>query len=352
MYRSLVAVSAALFIGPLSLAEDYDEHLCASAQRYLLNAGETDLPVIEQFGTGVGFHTIQMDVSAGERSVIIAMTTDYANFAGSRVATHVSCKMVDRDRVNDVLELDLPGPNRQCRAVNERTYDLAFAALADADRQRYIEEGRRLEFGDDVIVPTGGEWLPITMDAFVKNAGDRVVVSAPSVRVPWDHDERNFFQGTQHCKLLTLAAIDRWMRIGAFDSTSLPIPPVDQNCSQPGSMTSNIGSCLFYFAPADATFCQDYSGQGWTDETAREECAKRHASPAALAAAENRYAGAGGVWRSESCDSRADSPTINGTCVFHCRQPDETLWHVGGAIDPQMTRGCDLFVDRRSRNGD
>jgi len=91
-------------------------------------------------------------------------------------------------------------------------------------------------------------------------------------------------------------------------------------------------------------FCQDYNGSEWQETSAREECAARHASPAALKAAKNSYEGAGGIYDTRSCANRDDSPAISGTCVFHCGDTDEKLWHVSGDIDPRMTKGCDLFV--------
>jgi len=322
----------------------YDSHLCRFAQRLLVNAADDAFPVTEQVGSGNGFHVIQMDVDAEHRSVSIAMTTDHADVDGKTLATHVSCKTVDRDRINDMLDMRLPGPERQCRDVNRHTYELALAGLSDEARLRYLGEGRQLAFGADAILASGGEWLPVTMDAFIDASGEDVVVRSPSVRVPWNPAERNFYQGTQHCKLITLAAMERWIRVGAFSAGGTLIPATDLRCDEPNSMTSVVGSCLFYFAPADAMFCQDYSGVGWNYDSARAECSKRHASAAALQTAENRYAGAGGTFSSAGCASRNDAPPLNGTCVFHCKQSDETLWHVTGRIDPRMTRGCDLFV--------
>ncbi|MFQ5635123.1 MAG: hypothetical protein ACE5G3_07315, partial [Gammaproteobacteria bacterium] len=82
----------------------------------------------------------------------------------------------------------------------------------------------------------------------------------------------------------------------------------------------------------------------WTGDTARQDCAERHADAESLRAARNKYTGTGGIFDADSCRERKDAPPISGTCVFHCNQADETLWHVAGVIDPQMTRGCDLFL--------
>jgi len=334
---------------PKSTVSDYDAHLCRFAQRFLINAGTQAFTIIEQTGYGNGFHVIQMDVDAEQREVTIAMTTDFAEIDEKKLATHVSCKTVDRERVNDVLGLQLPEPGHQCREVNEQTHERALANLSTAERSHYLADGRQLTFGDDVIIATGGEWLPITMDVFIQpstTAGNDIVIRSPSVRVPWNRTDRQFYQGTQHCKLITLAAMERWMRFGAFSTDASLFPATDSECNQPHSMTSTVGSCLFYFAPANAMFCQDYSGADWNPGSAQEECGQRHASADALRAAKNRYAGTGGLFSARGCANRDDTPTLNGTCVFHCRQPDETLWHVTGPTDPRMTRGCDLFVPR------
>jgi hypothetical protein len=328
---------------------DYDAHLCRFAQQFLVNADTQSFEIIEQIGYGNGFHVIQMDVDAKQREVTIAMTTDFAEIDETKLATHVSCKTVDRERVNDVLGLQLRGPDHQCREVNEQTYKRALGNLSPEERSHYLVDGRQLTFGDDVIITTGGEWLPITMDAFIQpsaTAGNDIVIRSPSVRVPWNRTDRQFYQGTQHCKLITLAAMERWMRFGAFSTDASLFPATELECNRPHSMTSTVGSCLFYFAPANSMFCQDYSGTDWNPGSAQDECGQRHASADALRAAKNRYAGTGGLFSTRGCANRDDKLALSGTCVFHCRQPDETLWHVTGPIDPRMTRGCDLFVPR------
>ena len=175
--------------------------------------------------------------------------------------------------------------------------------------------------------------------------------------VPWSPTERQFYMGTHHCKLITLAAMQHWMRVGALTREAELFPSGVPVCDAPSSMTSTAGSCVFYFAPANARYCQDYSGPEWTLDSARQECGKRHASPEALKAAANRYAGAGGLFSDASCRSRDEQLPLAGTCVFHCKQPDEALWHplksgdgnvssgaANGAASAMMSKACDLFV--------
>lgn len=334
---------------PTIAMSDYDAHLCRDAQLFLINADAQTLPVVEQVGYGNGFHVIQMDVRAGKRQVIIAMTADFAELDGTKLATHVSCKTVDRDRVNDVLGMQLPGPNHQCGEINELTYEQAMAGLSPEERSRYLTDGRKLTFGDDALIATGGEWLPIPLDDFIQpsgEAGNDLVIRSPSVRVPWNRTDRQFYQGTQHCKLITRAAMEQWMRVGAFSTDTSLFPDTHTECSQPSSTTSTVGSCRFYFAPANTMFCQDFSGSSWTHDAAKDECGIRHASREALQATKNRFVGTGGIYSEDSCDDRDDTAAITGTCVFHCGKPEETLWQVSGTIDPLMTRGCELFVPR------
>jgi len=324
--------------------ESYDTHLCRTAQRLIVNADE-QLPVIEQRAAGNGFHTIQMSVDTQQAAAVIAMTTRFADIDGEQLATDIACKMVNRERINDQLNRNLPGPDQPCRAVNEATYARMLDELDTEQKQRYLHEGRQLQFADDAPIATGAEWLPVAAADFVVAAGDNTFsVRSPSVRVPWDSEERNFYQGTQHCKLISLAAMRRWATQAAFEpnGTLLPIATAACKASQP--TRAEVGSCRFYFAPADAMFCQDYTGPGWSRATAMAECERRHASPEALQEAGNRYEGTGGNFDTRDCETRPDSDAISGTCVFHCNEADETLWQVSSTIDPRMTRGCDLFI--------
>jgi hypothetical protein len=341
----LVYAGAALSAPGLPLA-GYDEALCITAQRILVNA--PDIPVRVQRGEGNGFHTIQMSVDAQAGSLVVAMTTATARIDGRSMDTAVACKMVNRERVNDQLGLALDGPRRSCRDINEHTWQVAWNSLSDAERARYERDGRRLEFLPDAVLASGGEWLPANANGFVTDSADRIAVAAPTVRVPWNASEREFFQGTQHCKLLTLAALKRWLTEASFLSAASLLPPTRQACRGPAIGQAAAGSCLFYFAPVDRMFCEDYNGARWTADSAREACARRHASKAALQAADNRYTGAGGLYAELNCASRDDRPAITGTCVFNCGLPDETLWQVSGPDNGMMNRACDLYLPGRT----
>ena len=211
-----------------------------------------------------------------------------------------------------------------------------------------------LRFIDDYVTAAGGEWLPAAVDDYIKAVAgadgvSHINIAAPSVRVPWDADTREFYQGTQHCKLVSAAAMKRWMQVGAYDGSTRLFPPSKPPCYSPSAESSSAGSCLFWFAPAQSMFCKDYTGPDWTPESAGEECGKRHATPEALAAAASRYEGVGGAYETAACSERKDAAPLGGTCVFHCNAPDESLWRQSGDMPANgagmMTRACDLYID-------
>lgn len=308
----------AILLGSLSLAcaasesstEAYDRTLCETAQRIIANAPE--LPVQVQRGTGNGFHTIQMSVDAKAGAAVVAMTTVSVDSDGGPMPAYVACKMVDRERVSDQLQLDLPVAPRSCRDVNLHTWQVA--------------------------------WLPARAEDYIDRDGPGFVVRAPSVRVPWDAQAREFFQGTRHCKLLTLTAMRHWLRDAAFQADTQPVPGLAGACRAPARPERQAGSCLFYFAPMNTRYCEDYNGPGWTREAAMAACERRHASREALQAAGNRYEGAGGLFSDRPCAGRDDAPEISGSCVFNCGTKNETTWQVSGPQNAMLDRACDLYL--------
>lgn len=326
----------------------YDEELCVTAQRLIV--GQPDIPVRVQTGAGNGFYTIQMSVDEDARALVVAMTTGHAVHDGEEYPAWAACKMVDRERASTVLGLTTAAPERSCRDVNDHTLQVAMGRLSSQERARLAARGVALELVADSVLPTGGEWLPARIEDYVvPRPGGGYRVSAPAVVVPWDRRERGFFQGIRHCKLLTLATVERWARAAAAGDDLPLLAPTGGGCRPEDNLGSRAGSCLFYFAPIGAMVCQDYSGPGWTATAARQECGKRHASREALQAAGQRYEGRGGLWAEGSCNQRRDAPSRAGTCVFQCGNRDETLWHLpgtpgGSPAADGLSRFCPVFV--------
>ena len=357
----LLTIGLAEGLAAQDQAQAYDESLCTFAQRFIVNA-DTNPSLFQmnvQSAQGIGFHTIQMDVEANTRTVSIATTKAEAEIDGNPTTTYVSCKMVNRDRVNDVLNLNLDGDLRSCKSINEVTYRRALESLTPAERDKFEADGKPLKFVDDYVSVGGSEWLPASVSPYIHHVWPKdhptgfLEVQAPSVQVPWDESTREFYQGTHHCKLITMAAIQQWMTGGGLSGARELFPADKPQCFAPSSDTSQAGSCQFYFAPADAMFCNDYSGSDWTAAKAKAACGKRHASRAALNAVSNKYEGKGGIYSSKTCAARNDVTEILGTCVFQCNTPGENQWRTLAPASPagssdMMNKACDLYFDGAS----
>ncbi len=351
----LLAAGAAPNVPGQPALQVWDENLCVTAQTMVAGAGDGQFVIDVLYGEGDGFHTIQMNADEVSGVVTIATSANTVQRGGQQLRTDVACKMVNAERIRDVLALDLPGAPATCREVNAATHAVALESLTVAERSRYLAEGRQLSFAPDYITASGGEWLPARVVDFIAaepGPAGTVRVTAPAVQVPWDPVAREFHQGTRHCKLLTAALMRTWMRDSAFRPNAVLLEPAGEVCSAPATGQAQAGSCRFWFAPAQAMFCQDYTGPGWNAATAREACARRHASEAALKAAGSGYEGSGGSYAAQSCAQRADSGELGGTCVFNCGTGEETTWRQSGAgrlpasaAATMLARACDLYIE-------
>ena len=352
----LTVILTTPLIASAGSAAGYDDSLCQLAQRLIINDDDAagSYALVEQRGESNGFHTIQMGVDEAQRQIIIASyyQSKPQQGADSNAIVAASCKLINRERANAQLALNLTGERRQCRDINQYSYQLALASLTASERQRYLTAGRQLVFADDYVTGTGGEWLPINVERENRYDTDAqtLTIRAPSVQVPWNDAERNFFQGVHHCKLLSKATLRNWMLTNSFAAEPYLISADKQACTAPANPDTSPGSCLFYFAPANGLFCKDYTGNAWEVATVREECSQRHASAAALTAAKNRYEGTGGIYSDLPCHERNDVPNMVSSCVFNCTASDEAVWHsmdppASGAGAGMMSRACDLYVE-------
>lgn len=349
------------------LAENsYDEKLCTLAQAIMVNAEAGAYETLTLVAEGGTFITEQMNTDGDTNTVTVAALLETVDTRAGELAVDMACKMVDQDRVNAVLGLGLTGPRGSCREVNEFTYAVALSQLSPKEREHYRSAGAQLEFIDDYDAGVGGAWLASTVSDYITPIGDSAKpaalrIQAPAVRVPWPEAGGDWFQGTNHCKVITFAAMTRWMRTVAFESATELFPRPKPKCVEPDSRTSEVGSCVQYFGPAGAQFCQDYSGSGWTAETAQADCAIRHSSLDVWNAKAESYDGGGGIYSASSCKdrdavaeatrepvNRPDSAYI-ATCVFRCNTADEALWHqlspmAGASAGRTLDGTCDLAL--------
>ena len=183
-----------------ALIESWDTSLCETAQLRIAGAGADDFPIEVLYGESNGFHVIQMDTDAESGTVTIATSAMRGRAGDATITTAVACKMVDADRIRDVLGIRLKGKQNTCRDVNQETYLQALNSLTLAQRRRFLADGIPLRFLQDYVTASGGEWLPSKVETFVQpqlGPDGRIAelqVTAPAVRVPWNPDERAFFR--------------------------------------------------------------------------------------------------------------------------------------------------------------
>lgn len=343
----------------------YNQQLCVTAQLILANSDGDDFEIIVDRARGSRFNMEQMATDPAGKQVTVAALIQKVEVDGQAMEAAVSCKMIHRDRINDLFGLELGGPPRSCRNVNEFTYRAALAVLSEDERQAFESIGKALRFADDEIMGAGAQWLPSVVNDFIQPGQDvdgsqYISIQAPSVKVPWDYEDGDWFQGVQSCKLVSVDAMYRWMTMAALWTEAEMFPRVTPLCTEPSSRSSVAGSCILYFGPSGATFCQDFSGRGWTPESAAADCAQRYATQAEWDASEGSYIGSGGVYSSQSCAERdapaelrgepvslADSAN-RGACVWRCNDADEALWHVMSPIRESggrsMKDSCELFL--------
>ena len=256
LFALLLLITTANLASAIQPSE-YDRQLCQTAQRWLINDEQQKAAYTlrEQRGASNGFHTIQMGTEAEPPRIVIA---SYYQQDDDGTIVAASCKLINRERANKELGLNLSGPARQCRDINQYSYQLALSQLTAKEKKRYLAEGIQLQFAEDYIATTGGEWLPsdVQGENRLDQANKILWVKAPSVQVAWNPQQRKFFQGVHHCKLISVASMLNWMRQQSFSHSPQLINDEKDSCKAANQAEQNVGSCLFYFAPADTMFCK------------------------------------------------------------------------------------------------
>ena len=177
----------------------------------------------------------------------------------------------------------------------------------------YDTRGVPLDFGDDLTLGAGGLWLPTPL-LFEAGSNGGFSVRAPALVTefvtPGTPDD---LTGTHYCKLLSHQQALYWLRQRAFD----PEPAWSASISSEPLVTSEVeASCVFYFAPAEQYFCEEYWGSVWDPLAAEEKCVTRD-----------------GIFAPAMCEQRADEiasydseALYQGACVLQCGTSEERRW--------------------------
>ncbi len=258
------------------------------------------------------------------------------SFFGSKIPKEIQCKLRSKDSIEDLLEFDLDGTDDgYCRDINQKALDWALSQLNETQLTRYEDTGRTLVFVEDQVFGAGGGWVgaPIVYT----EVGETIEVTAPAMYVSYNDPELDAttdvkYKGVHYCKLLAPSQILFWLvertfwydPLGAcpeesgFTDAELTVDGEETECRVQDPTIA--GSCLFYFSPVTQWFCNDFTGELWSQDSAAmyTKCDSRSSE---------EYPS---VWSESPCSEREDEtggPTL-GECVVSCGNNDEQRWNV------------------------
>jgi hypothetical protein len=200
-----------------------ESSFCQDAQQRLPGLTEAQLPAAS---IGNVLHTSRGAFGSSKASLTpLQVQTwsepDMATTAlGHTVAlTHrISCKTRSSDHL---ATIGLPtSPPLECRALSQRSLDLAAARLTPAQATAYATSGRQVSLQADRSEQTGVDWLTSFPDEVV--AGGQLQVTAHALRVDWNDPAFSIFpdtiRGVHYCTVWSPAWAYWWMTVGAFQA--------------------------------------------------------------------------------------------------------------------------------------
>lgn len=306
------------------LADELSRGWCRETQRTLANLDE-DAPIDEDVAEGIYdlVHTRTSLRPDANLPIQIVTYFDPIDRDGETIVGEARCKMRSADGIALELGLGEPAADFSCRVRNAAALDWADAHLSEDERERYAAEGIELSLGDDVVAGSGSEWNEVGSSWTLGET--RVTVSAATLQTMYDPADPDA-AGVHYCKLVTPSLALDWMTRRAFwdDPVAGPTPETDvresQGTCEPQAET--LGSCLFEFQYTRQHFCQEYSGSGWSAESAQSECAQR-----SLPEFEAVYSSKPCAERGAETEGIDGDGTYYGQCVILCGHELETRWH-------------------------
>lgn len=305
-------------------AREMDDTLCLQTQRAVAGLTEAALPDSE---IHTAWYDSESDFSSGKATVDASSSpqlllhgyrqphADAGRWAPDSLALEVRCKMRSQDRLEIALGIELDGDEGDCRTRNEATLAWARALLDVRESQRYEQGGMKLVPGADIAAEFGGMWLPQRPALQASADGTQCTLQAPGLHIPAEGDGApDDLVGVHYCKLLSHSQALYWVTVQSFikdrvQACTLPEPPT---CPDPDNTAS--GSCIFYFAVAGQSFCEEYSGPAWTTDTAETKCSERdgHFAPVACQDRPEDTAGLDG------------DGEYRGACIVVCGEEERT----------------------------
>jgi hypothetical protein len=203
----------------LSAAED---GFCADAQQRLAGLEESEVPL---GSIGETVHASRGAFGSSKASLTPLETHAWAEAgmvtteSGNTIAIsrRISCKTRSADHLA-TLGVGTAPVDLACSALNQRSLDLAWAALTPAQRAAHDSSGTPLALAADVVEQTGVEWLTPLQDLTV-SAG-AASLRAHALLVRWNDPAYQLFpetiRGVHYCTVWSPAQAYWWYTVGAF----------------------------------------------------------------------------------------------------------------------------------------
>lgn len=251
----------------------------------------------------------------------------------------ILAKFKSKDKIDADFGLTNDETPGICADVQEDIYNNALAILTEDERTRYETMGKKLYFIPDDDVPPlnsttnpvvkGSDWLDVDPASKITLEGDKYYYEPMSLLVEYNDpaykDMSERYRGVRYCKFLSHQAILSWMLQKSFEVNPVLITPSKVECTKPSSLVTTTGSCIFYFPQAKTYYCEDYTGSGFTPESAEAKCNSRPDNPYLVPS-----------YSPDSCSERTEEIKasipgyigLTGLCVIHCQTPEEFIWNI------------------------
>ncbi len=337
-----------------------DDQLVEKAQKTMAYIEQTSIEVQAIYENQFDFGSSYAAISAEENIVqpvytFIPEELKFRPKAPKSINGVIVTKLKSKDRIDTDFGLSNDEPQGICADVQDDIYAEVVAMLSDAEKEKYDTEGKSLSFiADDdpppydnstnPITPTGG-WLDgdpadmITVDD-QGNYSYEVLSHYNEYNDPEIQHIAEKFRGVRYCKFLSHQAILNWMLDKSFKKDPVLLTATIPECTEPSSLETVSGSCIFYFTQAKSYYCSDYTGQGFTPESAEEKCNSRPSSDAYTAT----YLPIPCSERTEELEAIPGYMGQTGYCVIHCQEDNEFIWNIYTEDPESSCFGYDLFT--------
>jgi hypothetical protein len=341
-------------------ADQLDDQLVEKAQKTLAHIENTAIEVQALEKSPFEFGSSYAGINVEENWVqpvytFVPEALDPSTEAPASINGVIVAKFKSKDRIDTDFDLSNDEPQGICADVQQDIYEDVLALLTEKEKVKYESEGKSLSFiPDDDPPPYDNSTNPVTPTGFWLDRDPAEMVTRDDQGNYYfetlshysefnDPDLQHIdekFRGVRYCKFLSHQVILNWMLDKSFKQDPVLLTATIPECTQPSSLETTSGSCIFYFTQARTYYCSDYTGRGFTPESAQEKCLSRPSSDEYTA-----------TYLPVPCSERTDELEAipgymgqTGHCVIHCQEDNEFIWNIYTEDPEGSCAGYDLFT--------